>query len=120
MGFFKVPISGASAANAGTSNVGVSRPKDGLAALDRYFDALVSGEDQTARFFPRADNLAAYLVVVEKRLGSYAQRLSASVGDDELTAELVADAEAQTLTAEMASSRTRTPWCSMDAVSAMS
>jgi len=90
--------------------------REGIEVLDRYFDALVSGEDQTARFFPRADNLAAYLMVVEKRLGSYAQRLSASVGDAELTDALVTDAEGQSPTEEMASSRTRTPWLEIDNV----
>ncbi len=64
--------------------------REGILALDRYLSALIAGEDRSARFFTRADNLAAYLVVVEKRLGSYAQRLSASVGDSELTAALVA------------------------------
>jgi len=69
--------------------------QEGIEALDRYFDALVSGDDKSARFFPRADNLAAYLMVVEKRLGSYSHRLGASVGDEELTAALVTDAQGQ-------------------------
>ena len=66
-----------------------SEYREGIRALGRYFDDLASGNDRSARFYPRADNLAAYLAVVEKRLGSYAQRLSASVGDSELTAALV-------------------------------
>jgi hypothetical protein len=90
--------------------------REGIEALDRYFDALISGDDKSARFFPRADNLAAYLMVVEKRLGSYSQRLSASVGDDELTAALVTDAEGQSPAEQMASSRTRTPWLEIDNV----
>ncbi|WP_240905794.1 DUF2333 family protein [Thiorhodococcus mannitoliphagus] len=61
----------------------------GLAALQRYMNALMSGTDRSAQFHTRADNLTAYLQVVEKRLGSYAQSLSASVGDTELTAALV-------------------------------
>jgi hypothetical protein len=89
---------------------------EGIEALDRYFDALVSGEDQSARFFPRADNLAAYLMVVEKRLGSYSQRLSASVGDAELTAALVTVAEGQSPAEAVASARTRTPWLEIDNV----
>ena len=73
--------------------------RQGAVALRAYLDALVSGEDQTARFYARADNLSAYLAVVEKRLGSYGQRLTASVGDAELTAALTSSggAGAQTL-----------------------
>ena len=48
--------------------------QEGIRALDRYLKALIAGNDQSARFFIRADNLAAYLAVVEKRLGSYSQR----------------------------------------------
>jgi hypothetical protein len=61
----------------------------GIEALERYLAAMVAGTDRSARFYVRADNLAAYLAVVEKRLGSYAVRLSSSVGDRELTAALV-------------------------------
>lgn len=57
--------------------------KDGVAMLNEYLEALKSGN---AQFFARADNLRAYMQVVEKRLGSYGQRLAASVGDPELTA----------------------------------
>jgi hypothetical protein len=94
----------------------------GIRALDRYFEALVSGSDRSARFFIRADNLAAYLLVVEKRLGSYAQRLSASVGDAELTAALVPESEDQppseeTLSAKRAGNiRVKTPWLKRDNV----
>lgn len=65
-----------------------SQYRAGIKALKDYRAALISGTDQTARFHTRADNLRAYLMVVEKRLGSYAQRLSASVNDAELTASL--------------------------------
>lgn len=63
-----------------------SQYRSGIKALKEYRAALVAGTDQTARFYTRADNLRAYLQVVGKRLGSYAQRLSASVNDAELTA----------------------------------
>jgi hypothetical protein len=61
--------------------------KEGLEALESYLSDLAE-RNPSARFYTRADNLRAYLMVVEKRLGSYGQRLSASVGDDELTAAL--------------------------------
>jgi len=84
--------------------------REGVVALRAYLDALVAGENQTARFYARADNLSAYLAVVEKRLGSYGQRLSSSVGDAELTAALTSmgGAEAQTLE--------RTEWDQIDNV----
>jgi hypothetical protein len=87
---------------------------DGIQALDRYLAALMDPEDRSARFFTRADNLAAYLAVVEKRLGSYGQRLSASVGDAELTAALVTGGE--TPAAGTPETLVRTPWLEVDDV----
>ena len=63
--------------------------RQAVVALRGYLSDLGSGRDRSAQFYARADNLAAYLAVVEKRLGSLAVRLSASVGDHELTAALV-------------------------------
>ncbi len=59
----------------------------GIESLESYLKALQEGRSE-ARFYARADNLRAHLQVVEKRLGSYGQRLSASVGDEELMAAL--------------------------------
>lgn len=78
----------------------------GIRALENYFTALASGRDPNARFFARADNLRAHLQVIEKRLGSYAQRLSASVGDSNLTAGLIGEGQSQMLE--------RTPWHQID------
>jgi hypothetical protein len=39
-------------------------------------------DEYNAQFYARADNLADWLAIVEKRLGSLSQRLSASVGQD--------------------------------------
>jgi hypothetical protein len=93
-----------------------SEYREGIAALERYLDALAEGKDLSARFFSRADNLAAYLQVVEKRLGSYAQRLSASVGDSELTAALVPESEAEVPVAGTPEVRIATPWLEIDDV----
>jgi hypothetical protein len=87
---------------------------EGIDALDRYLNVLVAGDGRVAAFYPRADNLAAYLAVVEKRLGSYAQRLSASVGDSELTAALVAGSKESQAPAGATSARIRTPWLEID------
>ncbi|MDJ0873355.1 MAG: DUF2333 family protein [Gammaproteobacteria bacterium] len=89
---------------------------DAVKALDRYFYALVGGATPSARFFARADNLAAYLAVVEKRLGSYAQRLSASVGDSELTAALVKEADQPVPPTAVGEIRVRTPRFEIDDV----
>ena len=93
-----------------------SEYREGIESLNRYLATLMAGEDRSARFFARADNLAAYLAVVEKRLGSYAQRLSASVGDSELTAALVtgSGSDAPVPTAGTPEVRVKTPWMEID------
>jgi len=90
-----------------------SQYREGIEALRQYLDALVTQRDRLARFYTRADNLVAYMVVVEKRLGSFAQRLSASVGDAELTAALVPQQEA---TDQADALRVKTPWNEIDDV----
>ena len=60
----------------------------GVTELQDFVVALHTSSDPSARFYARADNLSAYLAVVEKRLGSYGQRLASSVGDPELTAAI--------------------------------
>jgi hypothetical protein len=88
--------------------------REGINAIDRYLEALISGDDPSARFYTRADNLAAYLSVVEKRLGSYAQRLSASVGDPELTAALVSESEGDSDQTIGEVGLSATPWLEID------
>lgn len=51
----------------------------GIDGLGRYFQRLTDPETPGAHFFPRADNLARWLEDVNGRLGSYVQRLGASV-----------------------------------------
>jgi hypothetical protein len=48
----------------------------------------VGGEQTSAQFFARADQLSAHLAVVEKRLGNFGVRLSASVPDSDLAATI--------------------------------
>lgn len=62
--------------------------RTGIAALGSFLEELKDGNKPGTRFYTRADNLAAYLAVVEKRLGAYGQRLVASVGDDLLSEAL--------------------------------
>jgi len=82
--------------------------RSGIAALEGYRQGLLDRRDPSARFYARADNLGAYLAVVEKRLGSLAQRLAASVGDSELTAALAGAPSVQGLP--------RTAWDEIDDV----
>jgi hypothetical protein len=92
-----------------------SQLRQGVESLEGFLDQLLVG-DPSARFFVRADNLAAYLAVVEKRLGSYAQRLSASVGDRELTATLVPESEPTEPASEAPEARSKTPRIEVDNV----
>jgi hypothetical protein len=91
--------------------------RQAVESLRLFMRGLGTGQDRSARFYTRADNLAAYLSVVEKRLGSLAVRLSASVGDHELTAALVqnvdgSDVELDDTPAPSGSSVT--PWHQVD------
>lgn len=57
-----------------------SEYRKGIEGLQRYLNRLVDDNHDDAQFYARADNLADWLAIVEKRLGSLSQRLSASVG----------------------------------------
>ena len=54
--------------------------RKGISHLEGYLARLSDAADTNTRFYARADNLADWLALVEKRLGSLSQRLSASVG----------------------------------------
>jgi hypothetical protein len=92
--------------------------RQALDGLQLFMRDLSRGQDRTARFFTRADNLASYLSVVEKRLGSLALRLSASVGDKELTAGFVRTAMEEDVEFDIPSDpgSHRTPWNEVDDV----
>ncbi|EGV17257.1 DUF2333 family protein [Thiocapsa marina] len=86
-------------------------------SLRLFMRDLATGQDRSVRFYARADNLAAYLSIVEKRLGSLALRLSASVGDHELTAALVQNVDGSNVEPEatqVGSGDSATPWHLVD------
>jgi hypothetical protein len=86
-------------------------------SLRLFMRDLATGQDRSARFYTRADNLASYLSIVEKRLGSLALRLSASVGDHELTAALVQnvdESDAEWEEVRVDSGGSATPWYLVD------
>ena len=45
---------------------------------------MLDSNDTNGKFYPRADNLTNWLKGVETRLGSLSQRLSASVGQENI------------------------------------
>lgn len=90
--------------------------RKGLKALDDYLRRLADPADPQAQFYARADNLRQYLEIIEKRLGSLSQRLSASVGQIRINTDLAGDAGAAQSTATSSSVVVQTPWLQLDDV----
>lgn len=88
----------------------------GIEALQRYFERLADSDDADAQFFARADNLAAWLALVEKRLGGLSQQLSASVGQKRINTDLAGDSAAKQSTGKPAEMLVKTPWLQLDDV----
>lgn len=86
-------------------------------AIDEFYayrTALTDVSSQSAQFYTRADNLRAWLKEVEKRLGSYSQRLSASVGREIVNTDLAGDSNAQQSTVTASSLAVKTSWWQID------
>ncbi len=90
--------------------------KKGIVALESYLARLSSEEQTNAQFYARADNLADWLAIVQKRLGSLSQRLTASVGQIRINTDLAGDAAAQQSTSSSAEIVAKTPWLQIDDV----
>jgi hypothetical protein len=90
--------------------------RKGMAALERYLTRLASKNAPDAQFFARADNLTEWLAIVEKRLGSLSQRLSASVGQARLNTDLSGDPDARQSTDSPNVVIVKTPWTQIDDV----
>ena len=86
------------------------------AALEAYLTRLASPQQPEAQFYARADNLADWLAIVEKRLGSLSQRLSASVGQIRLNTDLSGDTSARQSTQGPEEIAVKTPWTQIDDV----
>ncbi len=93
-----------------------SEYRDGLSYLRSYRGRLMDDNEADAQFFARADNLSAWLQVVEKRLGSLSQRLSASVGQERADTSLANDPAARQSTPTPSVVFNRTPWLEVDDV----
>ena len=90
--------------------------KKGVASLKKYLDRLQDSNKRDAQFYARADNLRDWLSLVEKRLGSLSQRLSASVGQARINTDLSGDSEATQSTPGIDDSEIKTSWLEVDDV----
>src|SRR3972149_2269868 len=90
--------------------------RNGIEALHRYLARLSNVKEQDAQFYARADNLRDWLSIVEKRLGSLSQRLSASVGQGRINTDLKGDPAAQQSTVKPDVIMVKTPWLELDDV----
>lgn len=89
---------------------------EGLNSLGRYLTRLAADSNVNAQFFARADNLRQFLEIMEKRLGSLSQRLSASVGQLRINTDLAGDTAADQATATADAVVVKTPWLELDDV----
>ncbi|MCU0809192.1 MAG: DUF2333 family protein [Candidatus Contendobacter sp.] len=93
-----------------------SEYRKGIEALYRYLNRLADDKAFDGQFFTRADNLNNYLAVVAQRLGSFAQRLAAGVGQARFNIDLAGDPSARQSTPTPAQSQFKTPWLQIDNV----
>ncbi len=93
-----------------------SEYREGVEALRRYRLRLNDESQQDSQFYARADNLVAWLAVVEKRLGSLSQRLSASVGQARINTDLAGESSAENATIRPGELKVKTSWLEIDDV----
>ncbi|CAA0078452.1 Uncharacterised protein [BD1-7 clade bacterium] len=89
---------------------------DGAEHLRSYLQRLQDDDQQNAQFYARADNLRYWLTLVEVKLGSLSQRLSASVGQKRLNTDLAGDEAAVQSTQSDNEIVAKTPWLEIDDV----
>ena len=93
-----------------------SEYKDARRHINSYLSRLPETGEDSAQFYARADNLSFWLGMVEKRLGSLSQRLSASVGQRRINTDLAGDAAATQSTLGREEFIVKTPWHEVDNV----
>lgn len=91
-----------------------SEYRQAIDQLYLYRAELLDPQRPDSQFYARADNLRDWLKAVEKRLGSYSQRLSASVGQDRLNTDLAGDAAARQSTYTPVNKMVKTSWWKLD------
>jgi len=82
--------------------------------LEAFRNELGKVENSQAQFYTRADNLNAWLSLVEKRLGGLSQRLTASVGQERVNTDLSGDSAAHQSTESASDLMVKTPWMQID------
>lgn len=90
--------------------------RKGIRFLRNYRARLVDAQNSQSQFFARADNLRSWLADVETRLGSLSQRLSASVGKEQVNIDLAGDSAAQRATYAPDEMTVKTPFLEIDDV----
>lgn len=91
-----------------------SKYQEGIDNLYAYRSSLSDSSQQQGQFYARADNLRDWLKQIEKRLGSFSQRLSASVGQERLDTSLAGDAQAMQSTPTANRLAEKTSWWQLD------
>jgi hypothetical protein len=93
-----------------------SRYREAADALRSYRTRLVDTNRTDGQFFARADNLREWLAIVERRLGSMSQRLSASVGRTRINTDLAGDPAGEESRSQGRIVEIKTPWLEIDDV----
>jgi hypothetical protein len=91
-----------------------SKYQEGIDNLYAYRSSLSDNLQQQGQFYARADNLRDWLKQLEKRLGSFSQRLSASVGQERIDTSLAGDAQAIQSTPTAIRLTDKTSWWQLD------
>jgi hypothetical protein len=82
--------------------------------LASYLTRISDSAQPNAQFYARADNLAAYLRLVERQLGGLSQRLSAAVVHERVNTDLANDPNARQSTDAPSPMLIQTPWTQID------
>lgn len=90
--------------------------EEGIDAMASYLRRLSVTGENSAQFYARADNLSDWLKMVQARLGSLSQRLSASVGQERVNTDLAGEPQAGQSTEVADSMMVKTPWTQIDDV----
>ena len=93
-----------------------ARYRDAMEALQSYEARLTDADPGNAQFYARADNLREWLAVVELRLGSLSQRLSASVGQVRVNTDLGGAPAGEAAPGASGDVIVKTPWLEIDEV----
>jgi len=89
--------------------------RKGIDLLYSYRKDLTAAGSGDSQFYTRADNLREWIKMVEKRLGSYSQRLSASVGSARINTDMAGQRNAKNKS-QVSEKQVKTSWWKLDDV----